>query len=159
MTMFFQQWTGVNAILYYAPSIFQSLGLTGNTVSLLATGVVGIAMFVATIPAVLWVDNTGRKPILISGAFLMAACHLVVAGLTSKYHDSWPSHQGAGWAACALVWVFAVAFGYSWGPCAWILAAEIWPLSIRGKGVSISASSNWVCCLCRRRSLAVAYIS
>ena len=43
MTMFFQQWTGVNAILYYAPSIFQSLGLTGNTVSLLATGVVGIA--------------------------------------------------------------------------------------------------------------------
>lgn len=42
-TMFFQQWTGVNAILYYAPSIFQSLGLTGNTISLLATGVVGIA--------------------------------------------------------------------------------------------------------------------
>ena len=40
--MFFQQWTGVNAILYYAPSIFQSLGLTGNTNSLLATGVVGI---------------------------------------------------------------------------------------------------------------------
>lgn len=40
--MFFQQWTGVNAILYYAPSIFASLGLTGNTTSLLATGVVGI---------------------------------------------------------------------------------------------------------------------
>lgn len=41
-TMFFQQWTGVNAILYYAPSIFASLGLTGNTISLLATGVVGV---------------------------------------------------------------------------------------------------------------------
>lgn len=40
--MFFQQWTGVNAILYYAPSIFTSLGLTGNTTNLLATGVVGI---------------------------------------------------------------------------------------------------------------------
>jgi len=45
--MFFQQWTGVNAILYYAPSIFQSLGLTGNSISLLATGVVGV-VYVAT---------------------------------------------------------------------------------------------------------------
>ena len=70
--MFFQQWTGVNAILYYAPSIFVSLGLTGNTTSLLATGVVGIAMFLATIPAVIRIDQIGRKPVLISGAFLMA---------------------------------------------------------------------------------------
>jgi hypothetical protein len=48
VTMFFQQWTGINAILYYAPSIFGQLGLTGNTTSLLATGVVGIVMFLAT---------------------------------------------------------------------------------------------------------------
>lgn len=72
--MFFQQWTGVNAILYYAPSIFEKLGLTGNTVSLLATGVVGIAMFLATIPAVIWVDQLGRKPVLVVGAFWMAMC-------------------------------------------------------------------------------------
>lgn len=43
---------------------------------------------------------------------------------------------------------YFVAFGYSWGPCSWILVAEIWPLSIRGKGVSIAASSNWVCYPC-----------
>ncbi|KAK7690940.1 hypothetical protein QCA50_006043 [Cerrena zonata] len=144
LTMFFQQWTGVNAILYYAPSIFQSLGLTGNTVSLLATGVVGIVMFLATIPAVIWVDNAGRKPILVSGAFIMAACHIIVAILTGLFHDSWQTHTAAGWVACAFVWIFSMAFGYSWGPCAWILVAEIWPLSIRGKGVSIAASSNWM---------------
>ena len=46
-------------------------------------------MFVATLPAVLWVDNMGRKPILISGAFLMAACHMIVAILTGIYHKSW----------------------------------------------------------------------
>jgi hypothetical protein len=46
--MFFQQWTGINAILYYAPTIFQGLGLSGNSISLLATGVVGIVMFLAT---------------------------------------------------------------------------------------------------------------
>jgi len=144
LTMFFQQWTGVNAILYYAPSIFKSLGLKGNTISLLATGVVGIAMFLATIPAVIWIDDWGRKPVLVSGAFLMAACHIIVAILTGLYEDSWPEHRAAGWAACVLVWIFAMGFGYSWGPCAWILVAEIWPLSVRGKGLSIAASSNWM---------------
>ncbi|KIJ66865.1 hypothetical protein HYDPIDRAFT_108799 [Hydnomerulius pinastri MD-312] len=128
LTMFFQQWTGVNAILYYAPSIFTSLGLTGNATNLLATGVVGIVMFLATIPAVIWVDKVGRKPVLVSGAFIMAACHLIVAVLTGIYHNSWST----------------TSFGYSWGPCCWILVAEIWPLSIRGKGISIAASSNWM---------------
>ncbi|KAI0710230.1 general substrate transporter [Earliella scabrosa] len=144
LTMFFQQWTGVNAILYYAPFIFGDLGLTGNSIPLLATGVVGIVMFLATIPAVIWVDQAGRKPILITGAFLMAACHLIVAVLSGLYQDSWEDHTGAGWAACALVWLFAIGFGYSWGPCSWILVAEIWPLSVRGKGMSIASSSNWM---------------
>ncbi|KAI0714342.1 general substrate transporter [Cerioporus squamosus] len=144
LTMFFQQWTGVNAILYYAPFIFKDLGLTGNSVSLLATGVVGIVMFLATIPAVIWVDQVGRKPVLVSGAFLMAACHIIVAVLSGLYEDTWPDHVAAGWAACAFVWLFAIGFGYSWGPCSWILIAEIWPLSVRGKGVSIAASSNWM---------------
>jgi len=144
LTMFFQQWTGINAILYYAPSIFQSLGLNGNSISLLATGVVGVVMFLTTIPAVIWVDKVGRKPILISGAFIMAACHIIVAILTSLFHNSWDSHKAQGWVACVFVWIFAMAFGYSWGPCAWIIVAEIWPLSIRGKGMSIAASSNWM---------------
>ncbi|KAJ7650213.1 general substrate transporter [Roridomyces roridus] len=159
LTMFFQQAspfdssavnelkhrsTGINAILYYAPSIFASLGLTSNTVGLLATGVVGIAMFLATIPAVIWVDQLGRKPVMISGAFLMAFCHIMVAILTGIFHKSWQSHVAAGWVACAFVWIFAIGFGYSWGPCAWIIISEIWPLSVRGKGVSIAASSNWM---------------
>jgi len=142
--MFFQQWTGVNAILYYAPSIFQALGLVGNSNSLLATGVVGIAMFLATIPAVIWVDKVGRKPILASGAFLMAACHIIVAVLVGVDSVDWAAHKAAGWAACAMVWLFAIGFGYSWGPCAWIIVAEIFPLSVRGKGMSIAASSNWM---------------
>ncbi|KAJ8072444.1 hypothetical protein PM082_016003 [Marasmius tenuissimus] len=144
LTMFFQQWTGINAILYYAPTIFKSLGQSDNTTSLLATGVVGITMFLATIPAVIWVDQLGRKPVLVSGAFLMAACHFIVAGISGSFQDSWDSHKAAGWVACAFVWVFAIGFGYSWGPCAWIIVAEIYPLSVRGKGLSIAASSNWM---------------
>jgi MFS family permease len=72
-------------------------------------------MFVATIPAIIWVDQLGRKPVLISGAFLMAACHFIVAILTGLYRDNWAQHAAAGWAACVLVWVFTIGFGYSWG--------------------------------------------
>ena len=72
MYRFFQQWTGINAILYYAPTIFKDLGLSGNTISLLATGVVGIVMLLATIPTLFYIDKIGRKPILIAGAIGMA---------------------------------------------------------------------------------------
>jgi len=145
ITMFFQQFTGINAILYYAPTIFLDLGLTSNTVSLLATGVVGIVMFIATIPAILYIDKFGRKPVLILGAIGMALCHIIIAILDSQFEDDWPSHVGAGWAACAMVWFFVFNFGWSWGPCAWILIAEIWPLSARPYGIALGASSNWMC--------------
>jgi len=144
LTMFFQQWTGINAILYYAPTIFQGLGLSSNSISLLATGVVGIVMFIATIPAVMYVDSWGRKPVLITGAIGMAACHFIIAGIVASFSDDWPNHQGAGWAACVMVWLFVIHFGYSWGPCAWIVVAEIWPLSNRPHGIALGASSNWM---------------
>ncbi|KAF2000296.1 general substrate transporter [Amniculicola lignicola CBS 123094] len=144
VTMFFQQWTGINAVLYYAPTIFGKLGLSNNSVSLLATGVVGIVMFIATIPAVMWVDSWGRKPTLIIGAIGMASCHMVIAVITAKNQHDWEHHQAAGWAAVVMVWLFVIHFGYSWGPCAWIVISEIWPLSNRPYGIALGASSNWM---------------
>jgi sugar porter (SP) family MFS transporter len=123
VTMFFQQWTGINAVLYYAPQIFASLGLSSNTVSLLATGVVGIAMWIATMPAVVYVDKLGRKPILVSGAIGMATCHIIIAIITARDQKDWAAHSGAGWAAVVMVWLFVVFFGYSWGPCACMFAS------------------------------------
>lgn len=120
------------------------LGLSSNTTSLLATGVVGIAMFLATIPSVLWIDRLGRKPVLTVGAIGMATCHIIIAVIFAKNQYQWSSQQSAGWAAIVMVWLFVVHFGYSWGPCAWIIVAEIWPLSSRPYGVSLGASSNWM---------------
>lgn len=144
VTMFFQQWTGINAVLYYAPFIFKQLGLGDTETSLLATGVVGIVMFVATIPSVLWIDRAGRKPVLTIGAVGMATCHIVIAVIVAKNIDRWHEQVAAGWAAVCMVWLFVVHFGYSWGPCSWIIIAEIWPLSTRPYGVSLGASSNWM---------------
>ncbi|KAF1913131.1 general substrate transporter [Ampelomyces quisqualis] len=144
VTMFFQQWSGINAVLYYAPQIFNQLGLTGNTTSLLATGVVGIVMFIATIPAVLYIDRLGRKPVLAVGALGMGFCHLVIAILLARNIGRFAEEPAAGWAAVVMVWLFVINFGYSWGPCAWILIAEIWPLSTRPYGTALGGSSNWM---------------
>jgi len=142
--MVFQQWSGINAILYYAAFIFQDLGLTGNTTSLLASGVGGIAMWLATIPAVLWIDQLGRKPVLIAGACGMAFSHFLVAGLYGSYGHEWMRHKAAGWVAVVFVWIYEIHFGYSWGPGAWVVVSEVFPLGVRAKGISIGGSSNWL---------------
>lgn len=123
--------------MYYAPQIFKGLGLSGTTTSLLASGVVGIVMWFATMPAVLYVDKLGRKPILIIGAIGMASCHIIIAVIFAKNENQWETHKGAGWAAVVMVWLFVVHFGYSWGPCAWIIIAEIWPISQRPYGIAL----------------------
>lgn len=144
MIMVFQQWNGINAINYYAPQIFKDLQLGGTTTSLLATGVAGIFEFVFTIPAVLWVDNIGRKKILIAGGIGMAVCHFIVAGIIGSFQHTFDTHKGAGWAAVVFIWIFIINFAYAWGPVAWIVVSEVFPLSMRAKGVSIGGSSNWL---------------
>jgi len=142
--MFFQQWNGINAVLYYAPTIFSDLSLSGNTTNLLATGVVGIVMFVGTFPTVAYLDRLGRKPVLIIGAICMAVCHTMLAILSGIYENSWPDHPVAGWWAVVFVWLYAISFGFSWGPVAWVYISEIFPLGVRSKAISVAASSNWM---------------
>jgi hypothetical protein len=74
----------------------------------------------------------------------MAACHFIIAGIFAQNENQWDTHKAAGWAAVAMVWLFVIHFGYSWGPCAWIIIAEIWPLSVRAKGTALGASANWM---------------
>ncbi|KAH0041131.1 sugar transporter, partial [Aureobasidium melanogenum] len=142
--MIFQQFTGINAVLYYAPQIFGSFGLTSTTVTLLATGVTGILQILFTLPAVFFLDKFGRKTFLIVGAIGMFICHIVVAGIDGSYETDWSQHKAAGWVSVVFVWLFACNFAYSWGPVAWVLTQELFPSSVRSRGVSIVASTNWI---------------
>jgi MFS family permease len=92
----FTQWVGVDAVLYYAPSMFVGLGISSNTTSLLATGVVGILIFLGTILAVFYVDRLGRKLVLIIGAIGMAASLVVAAVIVKTCSHDWPAHRAAG---------------------------------------------------------------
>ncbi|OBT88479.1 hypothetical protein VE02_03500 [Pseudogymnoascus sp. 03VT05] len=144
LIMFFQQWSGIDSIIYYASSIFQTLGLTSGTISLLATGVVGIINVVVTIPAIMVIDKVGRKPLLLAGSIGMFISMIIVAIIVAKFQHDWPSHPSAGWTAVAFIWIYIANFAYSWGPASWVLISEIFPLSIRAKGTAIGASSNWM---------------
>jgi MFS family permease len=108
--MIFQQFTGINAVLYYAPQIFSSFGFSSVTIELLATGVTGCLQVLFTLPAVLFLDKLGRRTFLIVGALAMFVCHIVVAGIDGKYEDSWALGQGlnkgAGWASIVFIWLF-----------------------------------------------------
>lgn len=123
--------------------MFESFGFSQGTIALLATGVTGSVFLVSTVPAMLLIDKLGRKPMLYTGSIVMFVCMVTVGIIVAKFRHDWPGHVGAGWAACALIWLYIGAFGYGWGPASWVLVSEIFPLSIRGRGASIGASSNW----------------
>jgi hypothetical protein len=142
--MIFQQFTGINAVLYYAPQLFESFGFSSTTETLLATGVTGILDVIFTIPAVLWLDKWGRKAFLIVGALSMFVCHCIVAGVDGAFENDWDTHRAGGWCSVVFIWFFACSFAYSWGPVAWVLTQELFPASLRSRGVSIVSSTNWM---------------
>ncbi|KIX01908.1 uncharacterized protein Z518_07847 [Rhinocladiella mackenziei CBS 650.93] len=144
LVMFFQQWSGIDAIIYYASNVFISLGLTGGTQALLATGVTGVVFFVCTLPAMAVIDKFGRKPMLIWGSVVMWISMVIPGIIVAKFQHDWAAHTAGAWTAVTFIWIYVGAFGATWGPVSWTLVAEIFPLSIRSKGASIGASSNWV---------------
>ncbi|KAA1467576.1 general substrate transporter [Dentipellis sp. KUC8613] len=144
MIMFFQQWSGINALIYYGPLLMQSLGFTGNTVNLMISGGVNIVQFLAVFPAILFIDKWGRKPLLRGGSAVMAIAHWLISLLVYNYGGQWSDHPGGAWLAVGGVYLFTAAYGISFGPVGWVLPSEVFPLSMRGKGVSLATASNWL---------------
>ncbi|KAJ6493163.1 general substrate transporter [Mycena sanguinolenta] len=144
LIMVFQQWSGINALLYYGPTLVRSIGLQGDTVGLLVSGGIGIVQFLAVGPAIVYIDRLGRKPLLRGGSAVMGLSHLTIALLVQLFQDNWPEHATAAWVAVAGIYTFTFAYGVSFGPIGWVLPSEVFPLSMRARGVALATASNWI---------------
>ncbi len=130
----FQQFVGINVVLYYAPEIFKTLDL-GTDAALLQTIIVGIVNFLFTIIAVKTVDNYGRKPLMLIGAVGMAFA-MIFLGFAFYM-------RVGGYAALICMMVYVAAFALSWGPVTWVLLSEIFPNDIRNKAMPIAVAAQW----------------
>ena len=131
----FQQFVGINVVLYYASDIFKGMGMTTNA-SLLQTIIVGAVNLAFTVVAIVTVDHFGRKPLQIVGALVMAVAMISLGA------DFWLG--GKGMFALVAMLVYTAGFAVSWGPVTWVLLSEIFPNQIRGKAMAIAVAAQWV---------------
>jgi sugar porter (SP) family MFS transporter len=136
---FFQQFTGINTVIYYAPTIFKLSGFSSNTVAIIATMGIGAVNLVTTIIAIPLIDKVGRKPLLYFGMILMMICLFALALSFSLYHT-----DALRWIAFASLFVYVIGFAISIGPIMWLMFTEIFPLQVRGVASSLVASLQWL---------------
>jgi SP family xylose:H+ symportor-like MFS transporter len=130
----FQQFVGINVVLYYAPEIFRTLG-NGTDSALLQTILVGIINLSFTVIAIVSVDRFGRRKLQIIGALGMAVS---MFGLGMIFY-----FQKMGFSALIFMLVYVASFAMSWGPVTWVLLSEIFPNSIKG-AMSIAVAAQWL---------------
>jgi SP family galactose:H+ symporter-like MFS transporter len=135
----FQQITGINTVIYYAPTIFQFAGFQSASVAILATAGVGVVNVSITIVAMHLLDKVGRKPLLMIGLIGMILS-LIILGLAFAFPDLLRMH---GWIAIGSLMLYVAAFAIGLGPVFWLLISEIYPLKIRGLAMSIATVANW----------------
>ena len=134
MLSVFQQAVGINAVLYFAPRIFESLGM-GNP--MMQTVLMGIVNITFTLVAIFTVEKWGRKPLLIWGSLGMAlgAAGVAVTSVASALPPV---------VAVISIMVYSASFMFSWGPICWVLISEIFPNTIRGAAVAIAVAFQWI---------------
>jgi MFS transporter, SP family, xylose:H+ symportor len=135
MLSVFQQFVGINVVLYYATDIFKGMGMTTNA-SLLQTIIVGAVNLTFTTVAIFTVDRFGRRPLQIIGALIMA---LAMISLGTAF---WLG--GEGMLALVSMLVYTAGFAVSWGPVTWVLLSEIFPNQIRGKAMALAVAMQWI---------------
>lgn len=137
-----QQWTGVNFIFYFGTTFFQALGTISNPFLI---GLITTLVNVCSTPISFYtVERFGRRTILIWGALGMLICEFIVAiiGVTAGRQSQ--NNTSAVSAMIAFICIYISFFATTWGPGAWVLIGEIFPLPIRSRGVGLSTASNWL---------------
>ncbi|MBQ4021644.1 MAG: D-xylose transporter XylE [Bacteroidales bacterium] len=134
MLSVFQQFVGINAVLYFAPRIFDSMGMGDPMTQTVMMGIVNISF---TLVAIFTVEKLGRKPLLITGSLGMALGAIGVA-----LADALPAVPGI--VGVLSIMIYSASFMFSWGPICWVLISEIFPNTIRGAAVAIAVAFQWI---------------
>jgi sugar porter (SP) family MFS transporter len=135
----FQQVTGINTIIYYAPTIFQLAGFSSAAQSILATAGVGLVNVLLTIASLRLLDRVGRRPLLLAGVGGMIASLSMLGSVFLLDSRS----ATLGWLAVGSVMVYVGSFAISLGPIFWLLISEIYPLRVRGMAMGVATMCNW----------------
>ncbi|CAA3007793.1 sugar transport 13 [Olea europaea subsp. europaea] len=139
----FQQFTGINAIMFYAPVLFDTVGF-GNNASLYSAVITGAVNLVSTIISIYSVDKAGRRLLLLEAGvqmFLAQVAVAIILGIKVKDHSNYLSH-GFAIFVVILICTFVSAFAWSWGPLGWLIPSEIFPLETRSAGQSVTVCVN-----------------
>ncbi|MGZ7069977.1 MAG: sugar porter family MFS transporter [Methanobacterium sp.] len=135
----FQQLTGINTVIYYAPTILLFAGLQSAAVSILATAGIGVINVALTVVAILLIDKVGRRPLLLFGLVGMVIS-LIILGLSFAL----PGLSGSlGILAVLSLMLYVGSFAIGLGPVFWLMISEIYPLKIRGRAMSTATVVNW----------------
>ncbi|KAJ5089299.1 hypothetical protein N7532_007983 [Penicillium argentinense] len=155
--LFVQIWshlTGINVIMYYITFVFGMANLSGNS-NLVASSINYVINVVVTVPALLYLDKFGRRPILLAGSVSLTMWWFLCAGLMGAYgspappgglhniaEESWSITGAPAKVVIACSYLVVASFAPSWGPVSWVYPPELSPLGLRGKAVALSTASN-----------------
>lgn len=164
-----QQFSGTNSIGYYAPEIFQTVGLSATNTSLFATGVYGTVKVISTgLFLIIGIDKFGRRWSLMCGAAWMMVMMFIIGGVLNNHPPDTSSngkHQmidmkiidsdillaavsSASIAMIVMVYLYVIGYSASWGPVPWVYASEVFPTRLRSYGVAMAAATQWLFNFC-----------
>lgn len=148
------QLSGMNVMMYYIVYVFEGAGLTGVRGNLIADSVQYVLNVAFTVPAIIYIDRWGRRPLLIIGSTLMGFFLSLVGGLQGRYGEWGTINGSAVWvitnnqavtkAIIVCSYFFVCSFAITMGPVSWTYPAEIFPMKVRAKAVSLATATNWL---------------
>jgi sugar porter (SP) family MFS transporter len=136
----FQQWTGINVIMYYQSQIYDDIGFSKFMSTVVLPIINNFVNFISTFPGMWGIEKLGRKTLLVIGSLMMMVFHI------STWACSTQTDNGKVWQylAVASVFLFVFSFAWTWGPVPWVYQAEVFPLRVRVKGSAVGTVSNFL---------------
>ncbi|QWU88946.1 hypothetical protein CA3LBN_003269 [Candidozyma haemuli] len=152
-----QQFTGINVMMYYIVYIFEMAGISDNA-NLVSSSIQYVLNFCCTVAALFLMDKIGRRPLLLGGAVMMAAWQFSVAGILGNYSVPYPDsgsssvtiripedNKPAANGVIASCYLFVCSFAVSWGVVTWVYCSEMWGDSVsRQRGAALATACNWI---------------